>query len=355
MTNMEFVQLGLVTVHPGTGAVNTWTWRMNPRLRNSRGRCFLRDYLPQGMTEEEVMALKANHWPFTSSDASCAIEIAVQDQIMKGLHSPRGGIYVDFTHVGDQEYQSLPDSFKPIWTMMVNNFRERSIDLRYEPLEAVVGSHSVNGGYLIDETAATNVPGLFACGESSTGMHGADRLGGDNLPNSQVFGRRAGQYAARCAIGSMRRPVSREQADELIARWQSILAERHDGLSVPDMALRLKKLVSETLCTNRSEEGLNTLLKCIGEWKRELTGRGVLSQKGYISLCELYHMLQASELIATAARERKETRGSHHRKDYPHKEAGELSRIYLQHAQAGGIRVYRSPVMQQNGTAPKVQ
>jgi len=341
MTNMEFVQLGLVTVHPRGGAVNTWTWRMNPRLRNGKGEQFLQDYLPSGMTEEEVMALKANHWPFTTSDASCAIEISVQDQILKGNHSPRGGIYVDFTHVGEKEYEALPDSFKPVWTMMVENFRKRSIDLRREPLEAVVGSHSVNGGYVIDETAATGVPGLFACGECSAGMHGADRLGGNNLPNGQVFGKRAGQYAAYYALESARVSPSVELAEMKIARWQNMLASRQGVSSVQDMALRLKKAVSEALCTNRTEEGLTRLLHRIGEWKRELAEQGALSRKGYIPLCELYHMLQTAELIATAARERRESRGPHHRKDYPKQEEKEPNRIWLRRSREGGVQVTR--------------
>jgi fumarate reductase (CoM/CoB) subunit A len=339
LANIEFVQLGLVLVHPRGGAVNTWTWRMSPRIYNQNGEHFLPDYLPSDITFEEVLALKANHWPFTNSDASCAIEIAVQDQILQGHASPRGGIYVDFTHVGDREYAALPDTFKPVWNMMVDNFKKRRIDLSTEPLEAVVGSHSVNGGYVIDEFAATTVPGLYACGECSAGMHGADRLGGNNLPNGQVFGRRAGRAAAAFALGSERGSRALQQAEEHQQDWVR-LRSFQPRASESDVRSRLRHAVSQALCTNRSDAGIAQLLHTIQALEEELTA-GIVSRKGFMPLCELRHMIQSAKLIATAARERKETRGPHHRRDYPEKDAAEAMPIMLRRGRGGHIQLTR--------------
>lgn len=335
LTNMEFVQLGLVLVRPRGGAVNTWTWRMRPRLVNGSGDEFLADYLPEGVSVEEAQALKANHWPFTTSDASSAIEISVQDQILRGHAAANGGIRVDFTHVGRREFDALPDTFKPVWTMMADNFLKRGIDLSREPLEAVVGSHSVNGGLYIRDTGATTVPGLYACGECAAGMHGADRLGGNNLPSSQVFGRRAGLHAAEYASGSPASAVDEALIGGLIGDWRRRCAGGGGAPSVGALKERLREAVSKALCTNRTEAGLAELLQATEEIGGQFEAVHE-SRKGPFESAELRHMLISARLIAAAARERRETRGPHHRKDYPQRSAGQETSIFLRRPERGG-------------------
>ena len=157
-------------------------------------------------------------------------------------------------------------------------------------------AHASNGGILVDERGATGVPGLFACGEATGGMHGADRIGGLSSANGLVFGHAAGLAAAEWAAG-------RTCEDDEEGRPPRITPEREG-----EALLALRRAMGERCLLGRTDEGLRETLRLLDE----LDERNALAGSSRVANATL-----SARALATAMLARTESRGAHFRADFP--------------------------------------
>jgi succinate dehydrogenase / fumarate reductase flavoprotein subunit len=228
---------------------------------------------------------------------------------------------------------------------MYHQFKELAdVDITKEAMEVGPTCHYVMGGVEVDpDTGAAKVPGLFAAGEVSGGMHGSNRLGGNSLSDLLVFGRRAGLGAAEYVDALAARPAVPE--DEVEAAAPEALApfEREGGENPYAVHAELQQTMNTLVGIIRKEEELEQAIEALGKLRERVAnvsvdpvavgdGRGY--HPGWHLALDLRNMLLVSEAVAKAALERQESRGGHTRDDHPAMSA-EWRKINLVCALAG--------------------
>ncbi|MFN8522976.1 MAG: FAD-binding protein [Chloroflexota bacterium] len=303
--NLEFHQIFIETVAPSVNLVHTWLWESYPRLTNAAGEEFLGRYAPAGADPRDCMDQRRLHNPFSTRDAlSRYIDVAMVGEVKAGRGTPSGGIFVTLE---DPNFKIRPDLLE--W------YRYRGVHWDNGPVEIGVGHHCCDGGLRIDENASTTVPGLFAAGELAAGPHGADRMGGNMLLATQVFGARAGKAAAAHARSTG--PASVDPAQ--VAECSAAIAPPGSGdLSVSQLADSLGKLMWTEVLVDRTEGGLKRARAALAWMRAEDLPRLCFTEPlDRARAAELRNGLQASDLVAHAATVRQESRGGHHRVDFP--------------------------------------
>ena len=316
LINMEFMQSGIGFSYPIVNMFNGYIWAAHPKLHNNLNEQFLGKYLPKGITQEHVMDEHRRHFPFSSSDDSKYLEVGIQKEIRAGGGSPNRGIYADLRHLTDDYIRSINDDcgLHHMWYIARDYMREKGVDLNSQIVEIAVFAHAINGGVNIDESASSTLPGLYAAGEAAGGPHGADRLGGNMMVTCQVFGKIAGENAAKWAAQNKAATYSDMQPSEKIMQ---ILHKRLDN---EILIKELQEINQNNLLVCRSEESLSRVLQFTENAAHEL--ETAKTQDGIdTGNFRLYAMLLSSRLMAKAALQRKESRGSHFREDYPHKDS----------------------------------
>lgn len=315
LINMEFMQSGIGFSHPIVNMFNGYIWAAHPKLHNNNNEQFLEKYLPTGITQEHVMDEHRRHFPFSSSDDSKYLEVGIQKEIRVGGGSPNRGVYADLRHLTDDYIQSINDDcgLHHMWYIARDYMREKGVDLNSQIVEIAVFAHAINGGVKIDEYASSTLPGLYAAGEAAGGPHGADRLGGNMMVTCQVFGKIAGENAAKWAAQNKTAICCDMQPSE------KIMHILHKHLNAEFLIEELQRINQNNLLVCRSEESLNRVLQFTDKATREL--ETAKTQDGVdANNFRLYSMLLSSRLMAQAALKRKESRGSHFREDYPQKD-----------------------------------
>lgn len=316
MENMEFLQAGIGLAWPQPNLFGNQLWQMMPRITNGEGERFLARYAGGAASEAEIISQKGGHFPFSTRDCSKYVEIAVQSEIRQGRPTPRGNVYLDFLETDFSEMFRRNPDFKEIWQLTYDRFRELGVDLYREKIEIACFAHAINGGVRIDAQGASTVPGLYAAGEIAAGPHGADRLGGNMALTCQVFGKRAGAAAAAYAraVGeSCMRTETAERERERLRGFGSVSRE---------MCRRLLEEAQETadrtLLIVRDQAGLQRFLKESDMWLEQLrTGDSADDRVPLEELLSLESRIITGRMIAMAALRRRESRGSHFRRDYP--------------------------------------
>ena len=331
LVNMEFVQFhptGMVWPPSVRGILVTESVRGDGGvLRNSEGKRFMFDYIPEFFkaetadTEEE-----ADRWYDDHVNNRRPPELLPRDEVARAINSevkagrgtPHGGVYLDIASRRSAEFiqKRLPS--------MYHQFKELAdVDITKEPMEIGPTCHYVMGGVEVDpDTQMSKVPGLYAAGEVAGGMHGANRLGGNSLGDLLVFGKRAGEDAAAYAarVVSSRPKI----ADESVtAAEKSALApfDREGGENPYTVQRDLQETMHNLVGIIRTADEVTQALSRIEEFKGRVANLSVEGHRQYnpgwhLSI-DLKNMLLVSECIARAALDRKESRGGHTRDDYP--------------------------------------
>jgi succinate dehydrogenase / fumarate reductase, flavoprotein subunit len=332
LMNMEFVQFhptGMIWPPSVRGILVTESVRGDGGvLRNSEGKRFMFDYVPDvfraqyAETEEE-----ADRWYTDPDHNRRPPELLPRDEVARSINSeikagrgtPHGGVFLDIASRRPAEYilKRLPS--------MYHQFKELAdVDITKEPMEIGPTCHYVMGGVEVDPdtAAAVSVPGLFAAGEVSGGMHGSNRLGGNSLSDLLVFGKRAGSGAADYleSLGSSRPSVSGADLDAAVAEALAPLS-RTEGENPYTVHAELQQMMNDLVGLIRRESEVKTALADLEKFKERAARVAVPGERAYnpgwhYSL-DLRNMLLVAECVALAALERQESRGGHTREDYP--------------------------------------
>lgn len=362
LIDMEFVQFhptGMVWPPSVRGLLITEGVRGEGGvLRNKEGRRFMFDDIPdlykaQTSTDEE------EGWRYTQGDKNAKrppelltrdhVARCIRREIKAGRGSPHGGVFLDIAWI-KEKIPNAADHIKRKLPSMYHQFKELAgVDITKEPMEVGPTTHYIMGGVKVDaDSQMTSVPGLFATGECAAGLHGANRLGGNSLSDLLVFGKRAGEYAAKYAKENGEVAVDENQVNE-IASWALAPFERGSNGENP-FALQdqLQEMMQDLVGIVRNESDLITSLENLNELEGRTINVGCNGNRGYNpgwhTAMELKHMLTVAKAIAISAKERKESRGGHFREDYPDK-SNEFSKVNvtLKKDSAGNMEIRQVP------------
>ena len=314
LTNMEFAQFMMHVVVSRPMSVPGNMWALFPKLVNQMGEDALAPYLPPGVTREQVMWERTLHAPFSCRDASGWLDIAVTSEIRDGRGSPENGIYADFSEVD-------LDAFRPSRPMHLPADYDQEIVLPDAPVQVRDMAHAINGGLRIDERGESTIAGLYAAGETAAGPHGADRLGGGMVTNCQVFGARAGRYAAQSA-----KSTPRGELPKAVTSWATdrLSVYGRGGRRADEIFDALAETAGRNLMVVRTETGLRSAIEAIAYLRAErLPQVAVDGVEALRRAVEVDNSLLVADLMARAALMRKESRGSHFREDYPQRNDSE--------------------------------
>jgi succinate dehydrogenase / fumarate reductase flavoprotein subunit len=296
-------------------------------LRNSEGKRYMFNYVPDvfrgqyAETEEE-----ADRWYSDPDHNRRPPELLPRDEVARannaevkaGRGSPHGGVFLDIASrlPAEEILKRLPS--------MYHQFKELAdVDITKEPMEVGPAQHYVMGGVEVDaDTGESCVPGLFAAGEVSGGMHGSNRLGGNSLSDLLVFGRRAGMGAAEylTRLGT-KRPVPDEA--EIAAAHAEALAplQRTGGENPYTVHAEVQETMSNLVGIIRTEPEIKTALAELEKLGARATAAsaegGSAYNPGWHLALDLRNIMLMAQCVAEAALERQESRGGHTRDDYP--------------------------------------
>jgi fumarate reductase (CoM/CoB) subunit A len=338
LINMEYMQAGFGLVWPVKMTFNSWNLVLRPRLSNSMGREFLHLYLPKGVSRDDCFDDRMQHYPFSTRDRSCFMDIAVKKEIESGRATEHGGIFLDFRKAEERDVRSDPlaAGAMKLWEIFRRYLLEKGHDPADEPLQISCFGHAINGGLKIDERAQTTIEGLWAAGECAGGPHGADRLGGNMLLACQVFGARAGKFAAKDA---RQREICEFDHDtvEEVSKDLSLISSGRGPNRPTDLKQRLQRAMSCNILIIKSKERLRENLRELESIKNDLD-EGVLVEHplDLWAVFEVGNLLLTGEVITQAALQREESRGSFYREDFPQQADDTFLKISVSR-RAGGI------------------
>ncbi|MEM4734283.1 MAG: fumarate reductase (CoM/CoB) subunit TfrA [Candidatus Thorarchaeota archaeon] len=298
MEHVQFHPTGMVWPPSAVGKLVTEAVRGEGGiLLNKNGERFMNKYHP------DVMELAGRD----------QVTRAIMTEVLQGQGTEHGGVYLSVAHL-------------PAWIIehrlesMLEQFEDAGVDIRNEPMEVAPTAHHFMGGIKIDENAATNIPGLFAAGECTGGVHGGNRLGGNALADTQVFGAIAGASAARFAKQNKLAGIDQKTILQEFERLESML-QRSEGVSPADAREELQTLMWEKVQIFRNEKDLQAAAKRLREIERDVVPRIKVDKPvkrfnpGWHQAIEFPHMVITARMVTEAALMRKGSRGAHFRTD----------------------------------------
>src|SRR5438067_5045205 len=366
LIDMEFVQFhptGMVWPPSVQGILVTEGVRGEGGvLLNKEGRRFLFDAIPENY-RSQTADNEEEGWRYCqgSKDARRPPELLTRDhvsrcivrEIKEGRGSPHGGVHLDISWI-KQKLPHAAEHIKRKLPSMYHQFKQLAdIDITEQPMEVGPTTHYIMGGVQVDaDTQMSRVAGLFAAGECAAGINGANRLGGNSLSDLLVFGKRAGEFAARFAkddsLGKIDSP-SQTGTIDIVAREALAPFERTGGENPYEIQGDLQVLMQDNVGIVRTESEMQHALEQLQKLKDRANNAGVTGHRefnpGWHTALDLKNLLTASEAITRAAIERKESRGAQFREDYPDKE-GRFAKVntMISKAEDGSMRIRLEPL-----------
>ena len=339
LQDMEFVQFhptGMVWPPSVRGILVTEGVRGEGGvLRNNQGRRFMFDdipdnYKPQTADNEE------EGWRYTQGDKNARRppELLTRDHVARcimrevraGRGSPHGGVFLDISWIKER-LPKAEEHIKKKLPSMYHQFKQLAdIDITKEPMEVGPTTHYIMGGIRVDgDSQMTAVPGLFAAGECAAGLHGANRLGGNSLSDLLVFGRRAGEYAAKFAKAQTAGTIDLAEVNRAAKSALAPFERGADAEGPYQVQYDLQTMMQELVGIVRLENEMQTAVVKLAELKARAEKVGAIGNReynpGWHTALDLGNLMTISEAIARSAIARKESRGGHFREDYPDKDA----------------------------------
>ena len=337
LLDMEFVQFhptGMVWPPSVKGILVTEGVRGEGGvLRNKEGKRFMFDDIPANY-ENQTADNEEEGWRYTQGDKSARrppelltrdhVARCIRREVKEGRGSPHGGVFLDIAWI-KEKLPNAPEHIKKKLPSMYHQFKQLAdIDITKEPMEIGPTTHYMMGGVQVDaESQMSTVPGLFAAGESAAGLHGANRLGGNSLSDLLVFGKRAGEFAAKFAKENSTGTINNAQV-EAAARWALGPFERGPASENPyAVQHELQEMMQDLVGIVRRKDEMERAIERIEKLKVRAEKAGTPGNReynnGWHTSLDLRNLLTVSEIIARAALMREESRGGHFRDDYPDK------------------------------------
>ena len=367
LQDMEFVQFhptGMVWPPSVRGILVTEGVRGEGGiLVNKEGRRFMFDDIPENY-RSQTADNEEEGWRYVQGDKNARrppelltrdhVARCIMREVREGRGSPHGGVFLDISWI-KSKIRNAPEHIKKKLPSMYHQFKQLAdIDITSEPMEVGPTTHYVMGGIRVDgDTQMSTLPGLFAAGESAAGLHGANRLGGNSLSDLLVFGKRAGEYAAKFAAES---PPAHVQPGEVDAAAKAALEpfERamNDKSAEGPYQLQhaLQEMMQELVGIVRREDEMRRALDGIMALKARAARVSVTGNReynpGWHTALDLPNLLTVSEAVTRSALERKESRGGHFRDDFPEKDPAFAGfNIVVSRSASGEMTVTHEPVM----------
>ena len=300
LQDMEFVQGRVCVIYPeaarGMPSPADGLVTLGGRFYNGLCERYMRKYYPDKLE----LVTRAQ------------MAICAQKEILAGRDTPHGGVFGDLSGVPVEELHKFKGFMKAC--------SAGNLAPTWQPYEWAPGVHHFMGGVVINRECETSVPGLYAAGEVTSGIHGSNRLAGNALTETQVFGAIAGKHAAQRALSVPGTPVPQSQINSTRSRILGIL-KRDKGFGPFEVRDDLRKIMSMYVGVVRNENGLRKATQMLNEIEENKVGKlclgGEWSFKRLAELLEVENLITVGKLVALGAMHRKETRGAHYREDYP--------------------------------------
>ncbi len=343
MRDMEMVQYHPTGLLAGAGRVTGSVLEeglrgAGGRLYNAQGERYMARYDPERMERatRDVVA-RAGYM-----------------EIMAGRGGPQGGVFIDVSHLG-------PEFVRKTFPGMVQRVQDIGFDLATGPVEVSPTAHFHMGGVAIDPDGHSSLSGLFVAGEDAGGVHGANRLGGNGVAESTIYGRRVGDAIGREAAALPLNPLPDEKW-ELRARHHARFWNTASGDNPAHLLTELRMLMWEKCGLVRREKDLlecRTALAALAERVEQIS---VVGAKAYnlrwADALNLESLIQVSQMVTESAVVRTESRGSHYRDDFPAENDEDwLKNVYLQASdeKPGGMKIFYKDVIFSREVPPQVR
>ncbi len=283
LIDMEYVQF-FPTVALKSYLVLPFVFTDGATLLNSKGERFIEKYDPNLLekTTRDIMSR------------------AIFTETIEGRGTD-GGVFISYKEIPE-------DILKTKYSSEIDFFLSKNIDLTKDNLLVKPSCHFFMGGLKINEKCETNVNGLFACGENAGGVHGANRLAGNALAETLVFGEIAGKNASEFALAN-----DFDYID--VSKYFDSLPKIGENSLETELIKQIRELMWEYLGIIRDEKGIKKAIKEISEIKNKY--ETIKFTKNYSEYFKLRNILFVSQAVALSALERTESRGAHYRSDYP--------------------------------------
>ena len=296
MEQVQFHPTGMVAPESKKGVLVTEAVRAEGgKLINSEGKRFMSKYAPEKMelATRDVVAR------------------SIYQEIIEGRGTENGGVYLDISHLDDDYIDEKLET-------MVLQFENVGVDIKHGPIEVAPTAHHFMGGLKINTDASTSLDNLFGAGEVCGGVHGANRLGGNALADTQVFGKIAGVSASEAAK-STEIKTNDEMVKKEASRIESLI--KKGSIKPQEFKNNIKKLMWEKVAIVREEKTLNEALGELQQMQKDLVNLDVKDTKQYntelVTALEVNNMVEICILTVKSAILRRESRGAHFRSDYP--------------------------------------
>jgi succinate dehydrogenase / fumarate reductase flavoprotein subunit len=365
LLDMEFIQFhptGMIWPPSVKGILVTESVRGEGGvLRNKDGKRFMYDDIPDNY-KSQTSTDPEEGWRYTQNDknAKRPPELLTRDHVARcinrevkaGRGSPHGGVFLDISWI-KEKLPNAEEHIKKKLPSMYHQFKQlANLDITKEPMEIGPTTHYAMGGIRVNgDTQATNVPGLFAAGECAAGLHGANRLGGNSLSDLLVFGKRAGEYAAKFAKeNSLVSPSDAEieaAYREAVEPFERPAGAQNEGPY--QVQYDLQNMMQANVGIVRLQNEMELALDGIGKLKARAAKVSVKGNReynpGWHTAIDLKHLLTVSEAITMASLDRRESRGGHFREDFPDKDPeGAKYNSVISKAADGSMKLRREPI-----------
>ena len=339
LMDMEFVQFhptGMVWPPSVRGILVTEGVRGEGGvLLNREGRRFMFDDIPENY-RAQTADNEDEGWRYTQGDKAARrppelltrdhVARAIVREVREGRGSPHGGVFLDIAWI-KRRMPNADEHIRKKLPSMYHQFKQLAdIDITAQPMEVGPTTHYMMGGVRVDgDSQMSTVPGLFAAGEVAAGLHGANRLGGNSLSDLLVFGKRAGEYAARFAQENGAARVRETDADAAVRDALAPFERPSNGVGGPyQIQHQLQDVMQDFVGIVRNEADMHRALQQIARLSSDAARTSVSGHReynpGWHTALDLRCMLTVSEAVTRAALERKESRGAQFREDYPEKD-----------------------------------
>jgi succinate dehydrogenase flavoprotein subunit len=367
LMDMEFVQFhptGMIWPPSVMGLLVTEAVRGEGGvLRNKEGKRFMFDDIPD-LYKNQTATDPEEGWRYTQGDknAKRPPELLTRDHVARcimrevkaGRGSPHGGVFLDIAWI-KEKIPNAAEHIKRKLPSMYHQFKQLAdLDITREPMEIGPTTHYIMGGIRVNgDTQMSNVPGLFAAGEAAAGLHGANRLGGNSLSDLIVFGKRAGEFAAKFAkehgAGQINDAQVEDAARQALEPFDRGAKAGGSAEGPYQVQHDLQEMMQSLVGIVRREQEMVKALEGIQKLSQRAGQVAVFGHReynpGWHTAIDLKNLMTVSEAITRSAIERKESRGGHFREDFPGKDAsaGQVNVVVRKNAD-NTMNVRREPI-----------